>query len=85
LYKLSCHSPLALVNEGKASGASADGACAGGAYIGGVCVNEACVDGACANGACIGRVAGVYYNSSTVPVIGSNSWLNTELGLLVNQ
>jgi hypothetical protein len=38
LYKLSCYSSLALVNEeGEASGA-----CAGGA-----CVDGACVDGAC--------------------------------------
>ena len=55
LYKLSCHSSLALVNEeGEASGACADGACTGGACTGGACTDGACVDGACMDGACAG-------------------------------
>ena len=60
LYKLGCHSSLALVNkEGEASGACADracvdGACADRACTGGACAGGACVDGACTDGACIG-------------------------------
>jgi hypothetical protein len=88
-YKLSCHGPLALVNEGEASGASADGACAGGACTngacadgacaggactGGVCAGGACTDGACVGGVCAGRAVGVYCNSSTVPASGSFGW-----------
>ena len=57
LYKLGCHSSLALVNEeGKASGAFTDGACTGGACrdracAGGACTDKAVVDRACTGGA----------------------------------
>ena len=53
LYKLGCHSSLALVNEGEASGAYTDGACADGACAGGACADGACVDGAYIDGAYI--------------------------------
>ena len=56
LYKFSCYSSLALVNEGEASGACADGACADGACVDGACADGACTDGACGNGACADRV-----------------------------
>ena len=53
MYKLSCHSSLALVNEeGKASGAFADGACVDGTCVDGACAGGACTDRACAGGAC---------------------------------
>ena len=59
LYKLSCHSSLALVNEeGEASGACVDGACADGACVDGACAGGACTDGACAGGACTDGACG---------------------------
>ena len=59
LYKLSCHSSLALVNKGEASRAYTDGACAGKTCTDGACADRACVDRACAgrafaDGACAG-------------------------------
>jgi hypothetical protein len=73
LYKLGCHSSLALVNErvkaggacadracadgGCADGAFADGACTDGAFTDGACIGGACADGACIDGAVV--VAGV--------------------------
>ena len=57
LYKLGCHSSLALVNkESKASGACTDRACADGACTdracaGGACTDKAVVDRACTGGA----------------------------------
>ena len=54
LYKLGCHSSLALVNkEGEASGACSDRACADRACAGEACADGACADGACAGGACV--------------------------------
>ena len=47
MYELGCRGSLALVNEGKASGASADGA-----YAGRVCMDRACTGGAYADRAC---------------------------------
>ena len=58
-YELSCRGSLALVNEDKASGASADRACADGAcadeaFVDGACTDGACTGGACGDGACVG-------------------------------
>ena len=80
MYKLSCHSSLALVNKGgKASeacmdGACADGACADKACAGGACIGKACVDGAytdkacinraCRGGACVDRAYNIIYIKS---------------------
>ena len=60
MYKLSCHGSLALVNEGKASGAYTDGACTGGACADGAVVDRACTGGAFADKACVDRACNIF-------------------------
>ena len=52
LYELGYRGSLALVNEDKASGASANGGCADGGCVGGACTGGGCTDGARADGGC---------------------------------
>ena len=67
MYKLSCHSSLALVSkEGKANKAYINRACVDGAYTDRACVDKACVNKAYMDGACADKA----YTDRTVIIFG---------------